>query len=63
MSVKRGVKVAGNEVRIIIRKKTKKKGGLRITCQGGRVATSTEHTLPPLDMVFLTPLFFFSFFS
>ena len=34
MAVKRGVKVAGNEVRIIIRKKTKK-GGLRIICQGG----------------------------
>ena len=34
MAVKRGVKVAGNEVRIIIRKK-RKKGGLRIICQGG----------------------------
>ena len=33
MAVKRGVKVAGNEVRIIIRKKRKR--GLRIKCQGG----------------------------
>ena len=37
MAVKRGVKVAGNEVRIIIRKKLGKneKRGLRIICQGG----------------------------
>ena len=34
MAVKRGVKVAGNEVRIIIRKKNEKRG-LRIICQGG----------------------------
>ena len=32
MAVKRGVKVAGNEVRIIIREK-RKKGGLRIICR------------------------------
>ncbi len=31
MAVKRGVKVAGNEVRIIIGKRK----GLRIICQGG----------------------------
>ena len=37
MAVKRGVKVAGNEVRIIIRKKRKKEGKNNMSRGGGCV--------------------------